>query len=115
MKVNGLTISDNFNIVLAIPQQSLLGPLVNVVNDLITLFLNKFAYADDTIIYSIAPTKNFFLLSATSRFKKVTMLCTSSCFTVNVFKTHVCVFSNRRLSDPFVVLLVCIDNDLSNF
>ena len=59
MKVNGSTISNTFNIVSGVPQGSILGPLLfNVmVNDLLTMFPNLFAYADDTVIYSIAQTE----------------------------------------------------------
>ena len=60
---------------------------------------NSFAYADDTVIYSIAQTETFSLLSETSLFKKVQMWYTYNFFTINVSRTHACIFFNRKLSD----------------
>ena len=96
IKVNGSTISDTFNIVSGVLQGSILRPLLfNVkVNDLLPRFFNLFAYADDTVIYSIVSTENLSLLSAASLFKKVQMWYTSSYFTINVSKTHACIFSS---------------------
>ena len=77
------------------------GPLLFniIVNDLLALFPNSFAYADDTVIYSIAQAKTLSLLPANSPFKKVQVWYTSNCFTINVSKTCACIFSNRKLSD----------------
>jgi len=99
MQANNTT-SESREIISGVPQRSILGPLLfNImVNDLLESFPNAFAYADDTVIYSITPNLDQSTLEAASLFKTVKAWYTDNNFVINVSKTQACIFTNRKLT-----------------
>lgn len=81
-----------------VPQGSVLGPLLfNImVNDLLHTFPSSFAYADDTILYTSAPTPDEAIHKASELLDSTLNWYKSNNFTVNLSKTALCVFTNRQ-------------------
>lgn len=89
-----------------VPQGSILGPLLfNImVNDLIDKF-PVHAFADDTILYTAAPSLQTSLDLITNTFEQVVKWYTKNGFLLNFAKTQLCIFSSKPIPSNTKIVL----------
>ena len=106
--------SEPAEILLGVPQGSVLGPLFFLlfINDLayLLLGLSSKLFADDTTIYSSGPDLDGVIKDFQTRIKPLSTWCALNRLDINWSKTFVMFVTNRRMSLPSSVELngVCV-------
>ena len=100
-------LSSELNITKGVPQGSILGPLLFnlMVNDMLQNHENAISYADDTLIYAVAPAQSAAMNQVTLQFNKLNRWYLENGLILNVLKTKYMLLSNKATDDSIQLKL----------
>ena len=106
MKV-GSSRSATLPITCGVPQGSILGPVLFLlaINDLLCLFPTAYAYADDTLIYTIGQTVQQSVHSCSQLLHSVNKWYGENLLQLNFSKTQYCIFTNREVPEKQTMVI----------